>query len=307
MAARQTLEEMEESPPIFTTATPPREAADVLVYQPGTANLIATSIAEAKAREEQGGVLGAIADAAKAVGSVASTVVKAADAVIDVAATSVVAQAGAAILTGGLSLVAQAGYEAATGKTGPVLGTLEKAVNDPLKLVSELPGLALTELGLIGAAADVASALGGVVNVVAPNTPLGNLGRDVQAGVEGVQQAAKDNPEASLQIIGGIAAAAAGLPGGRKLIDEGIKDLLGLNKVPPVEQAVPPNGNTGFVPPAATAPQPTVQQVPASAQQAGGGLLAMVKNLSPGEMTAAATVLLGVAGLGVWAAGRATA
>jgi hypothetical protein len=216
------------------------------------------------AHPNTGGVLGAIggafSDAAGAVGGAigdaAGAVGGAVGGVVDVAVHSVVAQVAAAVLTGGLSLAAQAAVETATGNGGPVTGLVTKLVNDPLEVLKDLPGVLLTETGLPGLVADAASYTGSVLSSVFGDTDVGNFGKDLTNTVEAVQQAAKDDPMASLEVIAGIAVAAVG--GGTGLLNAGLGDLFGGGGGSGADQ-----GATGDAPESATTPEAGAAQAAA--------------------------------------------
>lgn len=269
-----------------------RELKALAAARPDVAKAIATIESAYPPKDGGGGLL-------EAFGKAVETVVEAGGAVIDVAAHSVGVQVAVAIATSGLSLAAQAAAEAATGSEGPVLGTIRKAVEEPITIIKELPGVLLTETGLVGVVADVVSATGSVINVVAPNTSVGQVAGAVAQGVEAIQQGAKDNPAASLAVIGGIAATAVGLPGGRDALLNGIEEILGVHSVPPPAAQPPTTGNTGFLPPAATAAQASTQPSTALPEKK-TGVAAVLERFSTKELAAAGVAVLGLLGLGAW-------
>lgn len=166
--------------------------------------------------------------------------------VAEVAENSVALQVVAAVGTGGLSLVAQAGIDAATGREGAVTGLVRDVVEHPLEVVKSLPGVVLTETGLPGLALDALSLGGAAVHGgLGDDSAVGRAAGNIRDGAEGLQQAAKDDPVTSLQVIAGAVGTAVGIPGAASWLKKGLVGLFGGTEEPAPEQ------NTGIVPPGA--------------------------------------------------------
>jgi hypothetical protein len=229
MAARRTRGAVETEPedlPVLTVPRPPLKEA----IEAQQAALREWAAANPQSPGVFGAVVNAVETAAStvgnAVGSAASAVGNAVEAVAEVAENSVIAQAIAAAATGGLSLAAQLARDQVTGNEGAITRAAKEVVEDPLEVLKKLPGQVLTGTGAIGAAADLLSGAGAALGGLGGDSALGDVGRAVTGAVEGAQQAARDNPVESLQVIGGIAAAALGLPLGVKAIADGISGMV---------------------------------------------------------------------------------
>ena len=122
---------------------------------------------------------------------------------------SVALQALAAMATGGLSLVAQAAWGAATGDPTPVNELLQTAIKDPAAIAKAIPGTLLTETGAVGLGLTALSALG-------------------VKDADNIKLAAQKDPESAGKILAGVAMLAAGAPGGKDLIAQGVSKITNL-------------------------------------------------------------------------------
>jgi hypothetical protein len=272
---REEVEPTEDTPPIFAPlpVLKPVDAptGSLPVYGPG--------YVRPPPKEEGGGFWGGVVDVitapVKLVEIIAAPVIDAGGKVLDVARDSVLLQAAAAVATGGLSLVGQAVYETASGQGGPVTSVAGRIVNDPLSIVTELPGVVLTEGGLIGTVANVVSIGGAAVEgVFGEDSTIGHLGGSLSDAVESVQGAAREDPVASLTFIAGVAATAIGLPVGPKLIS-GAAASIAANAATPDQPT-----NPGIVPPGPM-PTATAQAQPAPATSDATGLVSTLRRRWP--------------------------
>lgn len=159
----------------------------------------------------------ALGGAVQAVGGAVGDVANGAAAAAGEVLKSPLVQTVLAVETGGLSLAAQGAWSAATGEPTPVSTLVNDIKTDPLKTLSQTPGTLISEFGATGAITTGAKAVGAGLGTTFHSGLLHDVGEGINIG----QQAIKDDPVASLQVIGGGIGAAFGVAGASQVAKAG--------------------------------------------------------------------------------------
>lgn len=174
--------------------------------------------------------MGFFDDIGKAIGGAAKAVAAGAGEVVKAAQNSVVVQGAAAVATGGLSIVAQAAYEGISGNPGPIGQATHDVLSNPGKVAMSVPGMLINETPAFLIAATAVKAGSATLGSATGQQWVSDIGK----GTDKFQQYLRDDPVASVKIIGGTAllASGAGTGPGIAMLGSGVADALSGAFVP---------------------------------------------------------------------------